>query len=147
MIITFDYLLPSFFINSMIDSHFHHNHHHHHHQHIIIWQPPEWLEEVTTLWLLFPSLFCPSANWGHLHQYCHRIWQLLQFSTSPFKFCRQHPKYGTYSFQIKANMKHKELSNHERKCQYFSKIKTVQNILYIYSYFIAFSSNFFSGLW
>jgi len=62
-------------------------------------------------------------------------------------FCRQYPKYGTYSFQIKANMKHKELSNHERKCQYFSKIKTVQNTLYIYSYFIAFSSNFFSGLW
>ena len=87
--------------NCYDDSHFHHNHHHHHHQHIIIWQTPEWLEEVTTLWLLFPSLFCLSANWGHFRQYCHRIWKLLQFSTSPFKFCRQYPKYGTYRFRSK----------------------------------------------
>jgi len=37
-------------------------------------------------------------------------------------------------------MKHKELSNHERKCQYFSKIKTVQNHIHILLHFQVTSS-------
>ena len=48
------------------------------------------------------------------------------------------PQIWNLQIQIKANMKHKELSNHERKCQYFSKIKTVQNTLYIFIFYCIF---------
>ena len=90
--------------------------------------------KVPGQWLSFPSILSSNLKTSAIFNLTIQILQAI-------------PQIWNLQIQIKANLKHKELSNHERKCQYFSKIKTVQNTLYIYSYFIAFSSNFLSGLW